>query len=306
MQRPHSTAHSPLAKPTARGAGSRICVLRPRRAWVRILLVTLIIAVPLFTMGACVRHFLLEPFTLWGEQKPPEPAPPIQPAVPGAPYPLQTAPPYTVALDAGHGGGDTGAQGLMNEVEVCEATTNALFSLLAADTNFHPVRTRNNGMDLSTKDRAMMSTAYQASLLLSIHANHDGQTSQSHGFECFPTPPGRLYSEQSLQFAQCLVQSMQAAGHRLRGENGIRFLYYTNGGHTKNIVESSDTKVRSQKSFGMVEKPGCPAVLAEQCFISNAADVEQWASASGCAKTARAYYEAICAYFGTQPVSPTS
>ncbi|MEG2931297.1 MAG: N-acetylmuramoyl-L-alanine amidase, partial [Ruthenibacterium sp.] len=161
---------------------------------------------------------------------------------------------------------------------------------------------RENGVDLSTDDRAQAATAQQASLLLSIHGNYDGDTHQSHGFECFPAPPGRPYAEESLRFATCLTAGMRACGHRLRGENGIRFLYYTNGGHNKKLVESSDTRIRAQKSFGMVEKPHCPAVLAEQCFISNYSDVEAWASPEGCAKAARIYYEAICTYFDTQPL----
>ncbi|MCI2046185.1 MAG: N-acetylmuramoyl-L-alanine amidase [Faecalibacterium sp.] len=220
-----------------------------------------------------------------------------------APYPLQTRPPYTVALDPGHGGMDLGAEALVNEVEVCEKTTDDLYALLDADPNYRPVRTRENGEDRSTSDRAQTATDNRASLLLSIHANCDRSTRQSHGFECFPTPPGRRYSEESMRFAQCIVVKMKAAGHRLHGETGIRFAYYS--GKSKRIVPSSDTRVRSQKSFGMVEKPACPAVLAEQCFLTNYKDVENWASEAGCQKAATVYYRAICAYFGTAPMPLT-
>lgn len=215
-------------------------------------------------------------------------------------YPLQTAPPYTVALDAGHGGFDTGAQAMLDEVRVCEATVDALFALLSQDPNYAPLRTRESGQDLSTKERAEVAIAARASLFLSVHANCDKSTGQSHGFECFPTPPGRTYSEQSLRFATLLVQGMQDAGHRIRGENGVRFAYYS--GHNKQIVESTNTKPRTQKSFGVVEKPQCPSVLVEQCFLTNASDVEKWASPDGCRTAARVYYEAICAYFGTEPI----
>lgn len=217
------------------------------------------------------------------------------------PYALQTQPPYTVALDAGHGGMDSGAQTRVDEVTVCEATVDALYTLLAADENYVPVRTRPNGEDRSTADRAAAAAAAQASLLLSVHANCDDDSHQSHGFECFPTPPGRTYAAQSLRFAQCIALRMEAAGHRLRGGNGVRYAYYS--GSRKTLVEASDQRVRARKSFGMVEKPLCPAVLAEQCFLSNGADLEAWASAAGCRRAARVYYEAICAYFGTVPRS---
>lgn len=218
-------------------------------------------------------------------------------------YPLQTAPPYTVALDAGHGGMDSGAEALVEEVDVCERTVDDLFALLAADPNYRPVRTRQNGEDRSTSDRALTAIENRASLLLSIHANCDS-TRQSHGFECFPTPPGRVYSAQALRFAQCLTSGMSAAGHRLHGEKGIRFVYYR--GHSKKVVPGTDTRVRSLRSFGIVEKPACPAVLIEQCFLTNYNDVEQWASEAGCARAARVYYEAICTYFGTAALPAAS
>ena len=144
--------------------------------------------------------------------------------LPEPPYPLQTAPPYTVALDAGHGGMDTGAQSLLDEVIVCDKTVAALDALLAADPNFTPVLTRTPEQDPPIADRAKTANEAQASLLLSVHANQDGSR-QSHGFECFPTPPGRLYSAESLHFAQNIANGMASAGHRLRGETGIRFAY---------------------------------------------------------------------------------
>lgn len=208
--------------------------------------------------------------------------------------------PYVVALDAGHGGFDTGANALVQELNVCEQTVDLLYALLEADPNYAPLRTRPNGEDRSTKDRAEAANDGGAQLLLSIHANSDESTQQSHGFECFPTPPGRRYSEESMRFALCIAERMGAAGHRLRGGNGVRFAYYN--GKQKQIVDSTDDKARTQKSFGIVERPNCPAVLAEQCFLTNYSDVEQWTGEAGCARAARIYYEAICAYFGTQPL----
>ena len=77
------------------------------------------------------------------------------------------------------------------------------------------------------------------------------------------------------------------------------FAYYN--GKSKRIVDSTDTKIREQKSFGIVERPYCPAVLVEQCFLTITA---MWKTGrrDGCARAARIYYEAICAYFGTEPL----
>ena len=277
------------ALPTCRSASASISVLA-----IMVLLCCICVS--------CARNLLFEPSSFYGSPKSISTPAPETPTDPNKPYPLQTEPPFIVALDAGHGGGDTGAQGLKMEVEVCEATTDALYALLEADVNYAPIRTRPNGQDLSTTDRAAVATAHRASLLISIHANCDHSTGQSHGFECFPTPPGRTYTAESMRFAECITLQMSAAGHRLRGENGIRFLYYVDGGHRKKIVESSDTRVRDEKSFGMVEKPHCPAILVEQCFLTNESDVRTWASEEGCTRSAHIYYQAICLYFGTVPL----
>ena len=68
-------------------------------------------------------------------------------------------------------------------------------------------------------------------------------------------------------------------------------------------VESTHAEVRAERSFTLLEDVNCPAVLAEQCFVTSAEDVAQFGSEEGCRKTARVYYEAICHYFGTEPLA---
>lgn len=281
--------------------GAVYCV-RPRRRLARWGLYGLVVCALAGVLSACMTRILQEPEGFEGVPCQPEPAVESRDTGdPARPYTLQTAPPYTVAVDAGHGGMDTGAHCRhIEEVVVCERTADALYAWLEADPNYDPVRTRPNGEDLSIADRVKTATERQASLLLSLHANYDGSTSQSHGFECFPTPPGRVYAEESMRAAQCLAQAMGQAGHRLRGETGIRFAYYS--GKSKRVIDSTDTKVRQDKSFGIVEQPHCPAVLVEQCFLSNWEDYERWATPEGCQRAGRVYYEAVCAYFGTQPL----
>ncbi|MFR6750334.1 MAG: hypothetical protein ACLUSS_06475 [Faecalibacterium sp.] len=92
----------------------------------------------------------------------------------------------------------------------------------------------------------------------------------------------------------------RAAGARLRGHGGIRYIYYQ--GEAKQLVESTYTEVRGERSFTLLEDVNCPAVLAEQCFVTSEEDVARFGSEDGCKAVARIYYEAICAYFGTQPL----
>lgn len=210
-------------------------------------------------------------------------------------------PPYTIALDAGHGGTDLGAMGVASEVELTETTTAILFSLLEQDANYTPVLCRQNGENPSVNQRAKTARRAKAHLVLSIHANAHTEP-DVQGFECYPAPPGRTWHEDSFRFAELIAAEMAAAGNPLRGEGGIRYVYYQQNSQ-KLFCEASDTTVRPESSFGIVEQPNCPAVLAEQCFITNQTNYDAFGSPEGCQTAAACYYRAICAYFGTAPVA---
>lgn len=205
-------------------------------------------------------------------------------------------PPYVIAIDPGHGGMDTGALAIVKEYQVIDSTAAALFELLENDPDFIPILTRTDS-DPESSERASAANSANASLLISIHANSDSHSS-SKGFECFPQPPGRTYHRKSFAFAQLIVKGMASAGHTIRGDEnktGIKYAYYY--GNEKRIADSSDSKIRSRKSFGILEKADCPRVLVEQCFITNYDDVNNWASDAGCRRAADIYYQAIKEYF---------
>ena len=146
-------------------------------------------------------------------------------------------------------------------------------------------------------ERAAAANAQAPQLLLSIHGNSAANGSSAAGFECYPSVPGRTWHAESYYFAQKLAEGMQNAGAHLRG----RGIYYLENDQ-KQLVESTHTEVRAERSFTLLEDVNCPVVLAEQCFVTNADDVERFGSEQGCKRTARIYYEAICAYFGTTPL----
>ena len=210
-------------------------------------------------------------------------------------------PPYRIAVDAGHGGSDPGARGVVQESEMTAATAEALWNWLDRDPNYIPLATRES-YDVTAKpsERAAEANGQSPDLLLSIHGNSAPEGSSASGFECYPAVPGRKWHQESYYFAKQLSKAMQKAGASLRGRGGIRYIYYL--GDTKQLVESSHKEVREERSFTILEDTDCPAVLAEQCFVTSEADVAQFGSEDGCKRTARAYYEAICAYFDTVPL----
>lgn len=183
------------------------------------------------------------------------------------------------------------------------ATAAALAALLEKDANYIPLSTRDT-YDTTAKpaERAAYANALAPDLLLSIHGNSAPEGSTAAGFECYPAVPGRTYHRESLYFAQKLAAGMAAAGAELRGRGGVRYLYYLENGE-KQLVESTNDTIRAERTFTLLEDVNCPAVLAEQCFVTNAEDVDSFGDEDGCKRTARIYYEAICTYFGTEPLA---
>lgn len=201
--------------------------------------------------------------------------------------------PYTVALDAGHGGNDVGSVGVIEEVTLTEQTVTALEKLLKEDGRFRVVLTRDMGETMSITDRNRKIARLQPDLMLSVHGNAD-ETGEATGFECYPAVPGMENHGASMEFAAILAEEMEAAGSELRGGNGIRFGYYVNG--EKMLVDSTDTTVYDYDTFGVLKNQKGAAVLVEQCFVTNESDVAQFGTAEGCQKAAEAYYRAILRY----------
>lgn len=216
--------------------------------------------------------------------------------------PVVGDPPYRVCIDAGHGGSDPGARGVVEEKEMTAQTSEALLALLEADPNYIPLRSRES-YDVTAKpsERAEAINAKSPQLLLSIHGNSAANGSTAAGFECYPAVPGRTWHQESFYFAKLLAGGMQSIGARLRGRGGVRYIYYLENDQ-KQLVENTYTQVRPERSFTLLEDVDCPAVLAEQCFVTNDEDVEHFGSEQGCKTVARIYYEAICTYFGTEPL----
>lgn len=216
--------------------------------------------------------------------------------------PVVGDPPYRVAIDAGHGGSDPGARGVVEEKQVTAATAAALLQWLEQDPNYIPFQTRESFDATATPaQRAAAASAQSPQLLLSIHGNSAANGSTASGFECYPAVPGRTWHQESFYFARLLAGGMQSIGARLRGRGGVRYIYYLENDQ-KQLVENTYTQVRPERSFTLLEDVDCPAVLAEQCFVTNNEDVEHFGSEQGCKAVARIYYEAICAYFGTEPL----
>ena len=199
-------------------------------------------------------------------------------------------------IERADGGEDAGSLGSgLREADVTLKTATLVYDKLARDGRFAPMLTVNGTEYLKPSRRAARAKAAGAQLLLSIHLNYDADSRVS-GFECCPATPQLSTNADSLRFARLVAEKFGAMGMELRGIDGVRYIYFDDNDN-RYIRESNDTTVLSDPTFTVVQKCGCPAVLVEEGFITNAGDVALVATDAACEAAAQAYYECILTYF---------
>ena len=205
-----------------------------------------------------------------------------------------------IAIDPGHGGTDPGSEGSgLWEYEMTWQVANELVNLLEQDGRYAPVLTiteeesQNSDMPrVEPAERAQRANDAGAALLFSIHGNSDPSGTAS-GFECYAIPPGQQYHDESVALARLTAQKITQTGQPLRGQDGVRYIYFDTYDN-RMVYESSDETPRNEPTFRLLADADCPAVLVEQCFLTNPQDAARLAPPSGTKQAAKAYYEAIC------------
>ena len=186
-----------------------------------------------------------------------------------------------IAIDPGHGGTDPGSEGSgLWEYEMTWQVANELVNLLEQDGRYAPA------------ERAQRANDAGAVLLFSIHGNSDPSGTAS-GFECYAIPPGQQYHDESVALARLTAQKITQTGQPLRGQDGVRYIYFDTYDN-RMVYESSDETPHNEPTFRLLADADCPAVLVEQCFLTNPQDAARLATPSGAKQAAKAYYEAIC------------
>lgn len=205
-----------------------------------------------------------------------------------------------IAIDPGHGGTDPGSEGSgLWEYEMTWQVANELVNLLEQDGRYTPVLTiteeesQNSDMPrVEPAERAQRANDAGAVLLFSIHGNSDPSGTAS-GFECYAIPPGQQYHDESVALARLTAQKITQTGQPLRGQDGVRYIYFDTYDN-RMVYESSDETPHNEPTFRLLADADCPAVLVEQCFLTNPQDAARLATPSGAKQAAKAYYEAIC------------
>ncbi len=209
-------------------------------------------------------------------------APPLDAAVGSA------EDPFTVVVDAGHGGIDSGAEGAAGskEKDVTLAFAQALDAALEDLGGFSVVMTRTDDTFLSLSGRVRMAREKQADLLISLHADSIS----------VPTLRGATVYTLSDRASDAIAASLVAqehpeetiAGNRLAGAEGVvaRILMdlarsetqVFSTGLAEKVIQSFEGEVKlinnphRQAGFRVLQAPDVPSALVELGYLSNPED----------------------------------
>lgn len=226
-----------------------------------------------------------------------------------------------IAVDAGHGGKDSGAIGKnrLYEKTVTLSIAKKLTNLLNDDPNFKGVLTRSKDNFISVFQRSEIARKNKANLLISIHAdaapnrNATGASIWVLSTKRADTELGR-WLEQDEKQSQLLGGAGDALSddhdhHLSQAVLDLQFSYSQRVGYelaTQVLKEMTGLiKVHKRKpehaSLGVLRSPDIPSILIEVGFISNESEESLLRSNIHQDKIAKAIYQGIKNYVKQNP-----
>lgn len=209
---------------------------------------------------------------------------------------------FTVVIDAGHGGHDTGAVGLKMKVQEKDLNLTVAKQLAAKIQAAYPevtvVLTRDADVFLPLQKRADIANKNHADLFISIHTNA-AENRNAQGAETFILGTERMEDNLDVAMRENAVMKLEEDQTVYQGfdpnsiESYILFelmqnQYMDHSLQFAELVQSqfvgtlqrANRGVR-QAAFWVLLKSACPSVLVEMGFLSNAEEEKWLASAEG-------------------------
>lgn len=232
-----------------------------------------------------------------------------------------------IAIDAGHGGKDSGAVGMngLKEKTVTLSVARKLKVLLDNDPRFKAVLTRDGDYFISVMGRSDVARDKSAHLLVSIHADAAPNRSAT-GASVWVLSNRRANNEMGRWLEQHEKQSelLGGVGDVLANSESNPYLSQAvldlQFGHSQRVGYDVAVKVISElrhigslhkpspahASLGVLRSPDIPSLLVETGFISNAGEERLLGSAIFQDKLAQAIYRGVRSYFLTHPLESST
>jgi len=233
----------------------------------------------------------------------------------GLPANLHASRDIVIAIDAGHGGIDSGAigQGGTQEKEIVLAIAKDLAALVAEERGMRAVLIRNGDYFVKLRKRIQLAHQYQADLFISIHADaypndssvqgasvymlsHGGASSEAASFlaekeNAADLMGGISLSDKDELLASVLFDILQAGTLEASAYLGQKILKTL-----RKIGNIHFSKVQ-RADFMVLRSPDIPSVLVETGFISNHKEEKKLSRPNHRRKIAHAIMKGIREYF---------
>lgn len=226
--------------------------------------------------------------------------------------------PLVIAIDAGHGGQDSGALGPNGNKE--KDVTLAIARELARQVNATPglkaFLTRDSDFYIPLNNRAKLARAAKADIFVSIHADA-AENRSAKGSSVYVLSLKGASSQRARWLADKENASDMIGGVRLEKTSNTLasvLLDLTQSGHMKASEDAANHVLDGLKRVGNNHKPGIeranfavlrtsdmPAMLVETAFISNPDEERRLVDPSYQRTLARAVLEGVDTYFTRQP-----
>ena len=255
----------------------------------------------------------------------PAPAPAQPVAMAAAPRAVKVASgqrDVIIAIDAGHGGKDTGAigPGRIHEKQVVLAIARELSALLQRERGYRPVLTRSSDVFLPLQTRRDLARKAQADLFVSIHA--DAFTSpKARGASVFAISDRGATSTMAafLATSENKVDAIGGVSTRGKDEHLLKVLTDLSmnasieasmrvGGHVLSSmggIAALHSRRVEQAGFMVLKSPDTPSILVETGFISNPDEARKLSTSAYQRQMAQAIFRGINRHFTDNPPPDT-
>ena len=225
---------------------------------------------------------------------------------------------FTVVIDAGHGGNDAGAIGLVKGIKEKDLNLSVARRLANQIRQNHPeikvVMTRDTDVFLPLQQRADIANKNDADLFISIHTNA-AENRKACGAETFILGTDRMEDNLDVAMRENAVMKLEADQTVYQGfdpnsvESYIIFELMQNQYMDNSLIfaeqvqnqfvgtlQRANRGVR-QAAFWVLLQSACPSVLVEMGFLSNAEEEKWLASEEGKNGIVNGIYAAFKQYY---------